>query len=53
MIAWKTDGTRLYQKLPGEMMQYWKECEPLREAPGNIPQQEASYKIWSSLKKKI
>lgn len=53
MIAWKTDGTKLYQQLPAEMMQHWKECEPLRETPDDIPQQEASYKIWSSLKKKI
>jgi len=53
MIAWKTDGTKLYQKLPSEMMQYWKECEPLREIPVDIPQQEESYKIWNSLKKKI
>jgi phenylacetic acid degradation protein len=53
MIAWKTDGTKLYQRLPAEMTQHWKECEPLRELPDNISQQEASYKIWSLLKKKI
>ena len=29
MIGWKTRGTALYQSLPAEMKEYWKECEPL------------------------
>src|SRR5205085_8308022 len=33
MIAWKTEGTKLYQSLPAEMLQYWQVCEPLREPP--------------------
>ena len=32
MIAWKTEGTKLYQKLPSECYETLKECEPLREA---------------------
>src|ERR1044071_3676869 len=33
MIAWKTEGTKLYQALPKEMFESWKECEPLRQVP--------------------
>jgi len=29
MIGWKTEGTRLYQALPGEMKAFWKACDPL------------------------
>jgi phenylacetic acid degradation protein/carnitine operon protein CaiE len=44
MIAWKTEGTKLYQALPGEMFQNWKEANPLREIPPEIPEQLQSYK---------
>ncbi|MDE3236131.1 MAG: transferase hexapeptide repeat family protein [Bacteroidota bacterium] len=50
MIAWKTEGTKLYQQLPHEMMQYWQVSEPLREAPGKETQQEAIYKTWQERK---
>ncbi|MEP6846919.1 MAG: DapH/DapD/GlmU-related protein, partial [Panacibacter sp.] len=53
MIAWKTDGTKLYQALPAEMNAYWKECEPLREVPEERPAQEMLYQLWNSLRKKI
>jgi phenylacetic acid degradation protein/carnitine operon protein CaiE len=33
LLAWKTEGTRIYQELPSELKQYWKPCEPLREKP--------------------
>jgi phenylacetic acid degradation protein len=46
MIAWKTDGTRLYQQLPGDLHQYWQPCEPLRELPANRPSQDVLYKTW-------
>ena len=46
MMAWKKEGTRLYQQLPGEMHQYWRECEPLREMPTDRPTQESGYKPW-------
>ncbi len=32
MIAWKTEGTRIYQKLPMECYKTLKEVEPLTEA---------------------
>ena len=36
MIAWKTEGTKLYQQLPQQCFETLKLCEPLRE---EIPQQ--------------
>ena len=47
MIAWKTEGTKLYQQLPGEMYKSWKACEPLREIPANMKQQTGNYKTWN------
>lgn len=35
MIRWKTEGTALYQALPGEMHEQWMPCEPLREMPAD------------------
>lgn len=46
MIDWKTEGTRLYQELPKEMMEHWKACEPLAEIENSIPTQQTSYKTW-------
>lgn len=58
MIAWKTEGTKLYQQLPEEMYENWKACEPLTEITNeNIPQQtslpggQAGYKTWNENKK--
>jgi phenylacetic acid degradation protein len=31
MINWKTEGTMLYQKLPGQCIETLKICEPLKE----------------------
>ena len=46
MIAWKTDGTRLYQRLPSDVRASWRECEPLREVPASRPRQSATYRTW-------
>lgn len=43
MLAWKTEGTKLYQQLPGEMHDHWEACEPLTEVPENRPIQERFY----------
>ena len=51
MMKWKTEGTKLYQQLPKEMYESWKECEPLREIPENHKSQAASYKTWNENKK--
>jgi len=44
MIAWKTAGTELYQALPREIRESWKECEPLREMPAALHIQIKNYK---------
>ena len=46
MLRWKTEGTKLYQSLPGLMRESWREAVPLRELPDRRPDQEAVYKTW-------
>jgi carbonic anhydrase/acetyltransferase-like protein (isoleucine patch superfamily) len=46
MIAWKTEGTKLYQALPAQMFESWKETAPLHEPAASIHQQAVSYKSW-------
>jgi hypothetical protein len=46
MIKWKTEGTKLYQSLPKEMFDSWKETEPLREIPIDRSAQDKTYQTW-------
>ena len=46
MIAWKTEGTRLYQQLPAECYETLRPCEPLREVPEGWSAQMGEYKRW-------
>jgi hypothetical protein len=32
MLAWKKEGTKIYQQLPQQCFDTLKKCEPLREA---------------------
>lgn len=48
MIAWKTEGTHLYQQLPADCYHTLRPCEPLREAPADRPAQEGGYQTWKS-----
>ena len=50
MIQWKNKGTKLYQQLPKEMKEHWKEIEPLREIPAYVSNQENTYKPWTDVK---
>jgi len=50
MISWKTKGTGLYQQLPAELYATLKECEPLREIPGNRPKQSELFASWKKTK---
>lgn len=50
MINWNSKGTALYQTLPQEMKNEWKETEPLREQPDNKPSQQSLYETWNSIK---
>lgn len=47
MLAWKSDGTRLYQQLPAAMRATWQEVEPLRDVPADRPRQSAMLKTWN------
>ncbi|MBM3185818.1 MAG: transferase hexapeptide repeat family protein [Bacteroidetes bacterium] len=46
MIAWKTEGTKLYQKLPQDCHASLLPCEPLTEIEENRPIQEKNYLKW-------
>ena len=47
MLAWKSDGTALYQQLPAAMRESWKEVRPLREVPRDRPAQSTVLKTWN------
>jgi phenylacetic acid degradation protein/carnitine operon protein CaiE len=46
MIAWKSEGTELYQKLPHDCNASLLPCEPLTEIEENRPVQEKNYLKW-------
>lgn len=53
MVAWKKEGTALYQKLPEECHHTLKECQPLRQVPPDLKIQDYSaYQTWHDMKKK-
>jgi hypothetical protein len=52
MLAWKTQGTQLYQRLPADMRATWRECEPLREVPVDRPRQSVTYRTWNETRQK-
>lgn len=47
MIAWKTEGTRLYQALPARLHATLAPCEPLRTIPKDRHEQQMSYRTWN------
>ena len=51
MLAWKTDGTRLYQQLPAQLHATLQETEPLREVPADRPEQMPGYETWGTRRK--
>ena len=48
MIAWKTEGTKIYQGLPEDLHRTLKECKPLREPEKGRSQQMKSFDIWKN-----
>ena len=50
MIAWKTEGTQLYQQLPVDLYATLKECEPLREMPTDKETPSGNFKTWNQTK---
>lgn len=43
MLAWKTEGTKYYQKLPADCQNTLIPCEALTEIEANRPMQEKDY----------
>ena len=46
MLAWKSEGTSLYQALPARLHASLRACEPLREVPAERAAQAATYRNW-------
>lgn len=53
MIAWKIDGTKLYQALPAECRASLRPVAPLRAVPKDRPTQAGSYQTWNSTKREV
>lgn len=51
MIAWKTEGTKIYQQLPAECYASLRPCEPLRRMPAYRPRQQDIYKTLNDTRK--
>jgi phenylacetic acid degradation protein len=51
MIAWKTEGTALYQRLPAELHATLRPCTPLLEPPPGERTSTAEYRTWGSRKR--
>lgn len=52
MLAWKTDGTRLYQTLPDAIRKTMKPVQPLTEIPKKRKKQSLKYKTWKETSNK-
>lgn len=53
MMEWKTAGTKMYQQLPADMFDSFKECEPLRDIQLQKAMQNAHpYDTWNERKDK-
>ena len=50
MLAWKTEGTALYQALPARLHASLIACEPLRQLPPDRAVQDSQYKNWGGTK---
>ena len=46
MLAWKTEGTALYQALPARLRESLQPAQPLREMPADRARQGMSYRTW-------
>jgi carbonic anhydrase/acetyltransferase-like protein (isoleucine patch superfamily) len=52
MLAWKTEGTRIYQALPARLHASLVPCEPLRELPDDRRAQAGEYRTWKEIKER-
>lgn len=51
MLAWKTEGTRLYQGLPARLLAGLTPAEPLRSMPDDRPDLALSYRTWGTTRR--
>lgn len=51
MLAWKTEGTRLYQGLPARLLAGLAPAEPLRAMPDNRPDLVHTYRSWGTTRR--
>ncbi len=51
MLAWKTEGTKLYQGLPARLHATLVPCEPLRAMPKDRPDLEETYRSWGTTRR--
>lgn len=51
MLAWKTEGTQLYQALPAQCEKELKRCTPLRKPRVQKPLRKVEYKSWKKSSK--
>ena len=51
MLAWKTEGTKIYQGLPARMRASWREAEPLREVPPDRAAEAGGYRTWKETRR--
>ncbi|MFM7725965.1 MAG: transferase hexapeptide repeat family protein, partial [Flavobacteriales bacterium] len=52
MLAWKTEGTNIYRKLPTDCRDSLRPVEPLREVPLDRRNQAGNYTTWNERKSK-
>lgn len=53
MIAWKTEGTAIYQQLARDAASELVACEPLREMINQSTLETPSYRIWKDVSKQV
>lgn len=46
MMAWKKEGTAIYQALPQQMFETAQPCEPLRKKPATVSAGKKGYTTW-------
>lgn len=52
MVAHKTEGTSLYQRLPADCHEFMREVEPLHEIPDNRPEDFPAFETWQERRAK-
>lgn len=52
MMAWKAQGTEIYQNLAQECQSSLVECTPLREELTDAAEQQKTYEMWHAIKGK-